>query len=71
MEGVSLDPGFDPKYTARFEKRQNSLTGYGIRPLLGKRDSPKSWPKMRNCREEGGFPERDDRCWGCGIFVKK
>ena len=39
--------GIWPKYSAGFGKTQNFLTGCGIRPLLGKWDSPKSWQCMR------------------------
>jgi len=39
--------GIWPKYSAGFGKTQNFLTGYGIRPLLGKWDSPNSWHCMR------------------------
>lgn len=35
MEGVSRDPGADPKYSARFGKRQNLLTRL--------RDSTATW----------------------------
>ena len=38
-----------PKYNAGLGKTPNFFTGYGISgPLVGKRDSLKSWHGMRN-----------------------
>ena len=45
---------------------QNFLTGYGIWPLLGKQDSPKSWHRVW-CWERKRY---DDRRSGCGAGLR-
>jgi len=41
LEGYSRDPGFDQNTVRDLGKRKNILTGFGIRLLPRKRDSPK------------------------------